>query len=217
MAWELDPDLALQTRVSLGRRAVPIAAILLAGFSLSLIVTEGPREFAAQLFASTTLLSLIVGLPFAAIHVLSLERDGRLDQQRLSGRSDVRLALVIVGGAAWLLLVFGLPAFVLGRNLRLSPMQVLALAAASAAMTNLLLAVPRVAAADSRVLAAFVVLFTTAALATAVVVPAALPAGLIASAIVWAATAPSVLRRMRRPAIAQNRHGAPWLRPLVRL
>ena len=217
MAWELDPDLALHTRVSLGRRAVLIAALVLAGFTLSLLVAGAPREFAAGLFASTTVLSLIVGLPFAAIHLLSLERDGRLDQQRLSGRSDARLALVVVGGAAWLLLAFGLPAFLLGPAITLSPMQVLALAIASAAMANLMLAVPRAAAADSRVLAAFVVLFTAAAMAIALLVPAALPAGLIASALVWAATVPSVLRRMRRPTIADSRRGAHWLRPLVRL
>lgn len=217
MAWELDPDLAVQTRVSLGRRAVPIAAIALAGFTLSLLISGPPREFAAGLFASVTLVSLIVALPFAAIHVLTLERDGRLDLQRLSGRSDARLALVVVGGASWLLLAFGLPAFLLGPNIRIAPMQVVALAVASAAMTNLMLATPRAASADSRVLAVCVVVFTVAAMATAVVVPTAVRAGLIASTMIWAATVPSVLRRMRRPPMTGRRGGAQSLRPGVRL
>src|SRR5687768_14577263 len=110
MAWELDPDLALQTRLSLGRRAAALAGMVLAGLWVSLLVS-GAQEFVAGLFATVTLLSLVIALPFAAIHVLGLDRDGRLDQQRLSGRTDMRLAVGVFGGAAWLLLAFGLPAF----------------------------------------------------------------------------------------------------------
>ncbi len=117
MEWELDPDLALQTRLSLGRHAVKAGCGLLAAMLATVLLFGDRGPVAVAIVAGITLGSLVMALPFAVIHVLTLDGDGRLDQQRLSGRSDARLAAVLLVGASWVLLVFGLPSIVLSRSL----------------------------------------------------------------------------------------------------
>lgn len=102
---ELNPDFRLQSRLSFGRGAryawVLTAIAVFLGF-------DGT-------FSGTTALALVRGgsflllaaLPFGAIQVRALERNGYLDARRLTGQSPVALGLTLVGGSAWALVLAG--------------------------------------------------------------------------------------------------------------
>ena len=201
MAWELDPDLALHTRLSFGRHAVVVAAITLAGLGLAVTMADVPMKEFLPLVAGATLAALVVALPFGAIHILTLERDGRLNQQRLSGRSDARLAVVLFAGASGILILVGLPALALSRHLDLSPMQVAALVLSAGAAAHILIVVPRLSEAGTPVLAGIAVLFISCSIGAVALLPSAAGWIVLIGSAVWIATVPFVLARMRRPPV----------------
>jgi hypothetical protein len=102
MPLNVDPDFALQTRLSLGPggRYGWIAAA-----ALALLWLSGPRgDESARIFHVLSVVCLYVALPYGAIHVRLLEYRGHLDLHRLHGRPPaVTLAWLLAGGSWWLL------------------------------------------------------------------------------------------------------------------
>ena len=141
--WQLNPDFALQSRLSFGRGAryawALTACALFVGFD----------GFAREVRPGVALLRaggflLLGALPYGAIQVRALERDGQLDARRLTGRAPVALAAALVGGSAWALLVpavaFLAAAAAAGETL--APLTVTALLALGTAMSLVLLLMP---------------------------------------------------------------------------
>ncbi len=217
MRFEFDPDLALHTRLSFGRHAVLVAVVLLAGLSLAATIASAPGSEFLMLPAGASLAALVVSLPFGAIHILTLDRDGRLDQQRLSGRSDVRLAAVLFAGASGVLFLFGTPALMLSRHLGMAPVQVAALVVGAAAAANLLLVVRWISDANTPVLAGMAVLFTLWSSLAVATLPSAATWFFLIGSTVWISTLPFVLARIRRPGVAARRRSTAILGPLFRM
>src|SRR5687767_11088018 len=103
---ELNPDFALQSRLSFGRGArygwlITAGTLVVAfgGFQLQVPFDVGLLR--AGLFL------LLASLPYGAIQVRALDRRGHLDARRLTGGSPLGLAIALVGGSAWVLLFSG--------------------------------------------------------------------------------------------------------------
>src|SRR5687768_2591511 len=141
--WQLNPDFALQSRLSFGRGAryawALTACALFVGFDGFL---REVRPAVALLRAGGFL--LLGALPYGAIQVRALERNGQLDARRLTGRAPAALAAALVGGSAWALLVPGV-AFVAAAAAAgetIAPLTLTALLALGTAMSLLLLLMP---------------------------------------------------------------------------
>lgn len=106
MRWELDPDFALQSRLTFGRSGMlgcGLAAIAACGAALF-----GSRsEDLAALLLTPGLILLFVALPYSAVQVVALDRDGRFDQRRLAGRPALSLGAAVLTGSSWLLWLTG--------------------------------------------------------------------------------------------------------------
>src|SRR5688572_23194572 len=98
MAWEIDPDVGMQSRLRFGRWAAPAVAIAVA-VQVAVLLVPASRAVWAKTFGLLALASLTLAVPFAAVHILAMDGDARLDQQRLSGRSAVRLAAALMTGS----------------------------------------------------------------------------------------------------------------------
>lgn len=114
MAWELNPEFALQSRLSFGRGAryawAAIGGALFFGFG-GFSLDGGPAFGLAQAGACL----LLGALPYGAIQVRGLERTGHFDARRLTGRSPVALGVALVGGSAWALALASIALLSAGR------------------------------------------------------------------------------------------------------
>src|SRR5258708_4654188 len=118
MALNLDPDFALQSRISFGRHgryAWVMLGVVVVQSGVFLLNSPGTIADVAAL-----LLSIMV-FPYAAIQLLAQERGGRLELRRLAGKSAGRLSLALVAGAAWLPLVAALPSYAVAAFLGVMP------------------------------------------------------------------------------------------------
>lgn len=125
MTFELDPDIRLHTRLTLGRgwRLATTIVLWIGGLayvataqvslSRALLTQPVPPELGFQV----ALIALIITPARAVARLLDLERGGLLDQTRLCGRSPGRLlAAFIVGSTGPFVL---LAAVLIGNHLRL--------------------------------------------------------------------------------------------------
>jgi hypothetical protein len=102
---ELDPDFALQSRLSFGRGARYAWVLTAIAVFLGFDGTFGGTTALALVRGGSFL--LLAALPYGAIQVRALERSGHLDARRLTGRSPVAMGLALIGGSAWALLLAG--------------------------------------------------------------------------------------------------------------
>jgi hypothetical protein len=107
MAWELDPDFALQSRLTFGRRALYLGGWLLVGATLAYVVVSVRNGAPGGVFPAAGMFFLLIALPYAALQILALEPGGRLDQRRLTGRSAAALGAAMIAGSAWMTLALG--------------------------------------------------------------------------------------------------------------
>lgn len=153
MRPELNPDFALQSRLSFGRGAryawaLSAAAVL---FTLEEAVIGGAPG-ATSMRAGALL--LLGALPYGAIQVRTLERKGQMETRRLTAGSPGSLALALLTGSSWALLLAGALLLAAGAAAghALPPFTLAALVALSIAMTLVLLLMPASYQLDSWVL-----------------------------------------------------------------
>src|SRR6266540_3086728 len=136
----INPDFALQSRLSFGRGARYAWALSIGAL---FIAFDGPtfRVPPAVAFARAGSFLLLAALPYGAIHVRGLDIGGRLDARRLTGRSPIALALALVGGSAWALLLAGAVLFLAGLagGVSVSPFTLAALLAMGTTMAVIVL------------------------------------------------------------------------------
>lgn len=216
MKWEIDPDLSLQSRLSFGRWVAPVIALAIVG-QIAVLLAPASREVMAKGFGLLALAALTMAGPYAAVHLLSLEGDARLDQQRLSGRSDMRLSVVLLAGSIWPLVAFALPGIIPLLNAEIGSGRVAAIVLGGVATGALMLAAPRAARMDSWLLLAL-------GAVTGMVLVGALvyrPSGAITAAVVsllcTTAAYPVILRRLRRAPVLVDRRRRNLFRRVVRL
>jgi hypothetical protein len=197
MAWEVDPDFALQSRLTFGRSVVKVslAAAVLA-WGLAARSTD-----AGELVSWTSRFLMAVALPYAAIEALELHRTGQMDLRRLTGRSPAALGAALMGGAAGLPLVLGLVLYAASvrAGTAVGPLTMLAILSVSAAAALVLLVVPAFSKPNRWIVVTFIVL--AAGLACALVRDSRVYALMVigASAATLAATGQRAGGWFRRP------------------
>jgi hypothetical protein len=200
MRWTNDPDIALQSRVAFGPRTPYLTVMTIAGLTLALYVSSAPLDVAVGILSAILGGAILVALPFAAIHIAALDRDGRLDLHRLAGRSDAALGGALLIGSSWLLVAAGIPGVILVNWLGLGYLQIGALLMVSIASAAMLMAVPRATEADNGAVAAILVIATIAITGGMLAFPHIAMRVAALSAIVVIAAGPFAFRRLRRPA-----------------
>ena len=90
IAWRLDPEIALQSRLAFGRGAryawvFLAAALVLATFD----ETRGAFNDVRSLFDRAASLLLLIAFPYGALSLRALDRRRQLDERRLTGRSPL--------------------------------------------------------------------------------------------------------------------------------
>src|SRR6266699_2486171 len=93
------PDFALQSRITYGRSGPYMWTLACVAALASLLFVSSPRI--AELLLLPGLFLLFIALPYSAIQILGLERDGRFDQHRLAGRPPLALGLAVLAGSSW--------------------------------------------------------------------------------------------------------------------
>jgi hypothetical protein len=125
MTFEVDPDLRLYTRLTLGRgwrlvTTLTLWTIGIVGLMSGFITPFSNRRVPGDPgFLPIALLLLMIGPSRAAARLLDLERGGLLDQTRLCGRPPYRVLLAFVVGSTWPLLLVA--AVMLGSHRQLQP------------------------------------------------------------------------------------------------
>ena len=150
---ELNPDFALQSRLSFGRGAR--YAWLLSAAAVLLTLEEGVTGGAPGVTSMRAGALLLLGaLPYGAIHVRALERKGQMETRRLTAGSPARLALALIAGSSWALVLSGALLLAAGAAAGhpLAPLTLAAIVALSIAMTLVLLLLPASYQLDSWVL-----------------------------------------------------------------
>lgn len=128
MIVDLDPDLRLYTRLTLGRgwrlvTTVTLWTIGIVGLMTGVVRPFGnPRVPGDPGFLPIALLLLMVAPSRAAARLLDLERGGLLDQTRLCGRPPSRVLLAFVVGSTWSSLLLAI--VLLGNRPQLQPADV---------------------------------------------------------------------------------------------
>jgi hypothetical protein len=215
---DINPDFALQSRLSFGRGARYAWGLAAVAVVIAFNPRADPNTTAAALARAGAFL-LLGALPYGAINVRGLDTGGRLDARRLTGRSPIALALALVGGSAWALLLMGAVLLLAGLagGASVSAFTLAALLAMGATMALVVLLLPSSAQIDSWLL---LVLLGLGSVATVYVMgnDRAVALGvLIVSAVICPWALPLALRRMR--AAADQTGGPPrsLLRPLAQL
>jgi hypothetical protein len=196
MAWEIDPDFALHSRLSFGRRKVLWLTLAAATSVVALFVVPNVRLQGLFGIVGATLIG--IAPPYGALHVISLERGHLLDLRRLAGRPSLGWMLASIFGTSWLLLALAVPLLLASPDLGFGVIPSLATLWVGMTVALLLLGAPGLQDVDGRLLLAVVLLI---AFATTVVGwrarmhPVMFLAG---SAAAVAAALPAALRQMRR-------------------
>jgi hypothetical protein len=218
----IDADVALQTRLSFGRRAWYVW-LLVAGFVAytARTLTLVPQAVGEPLITCGTFL-LILAVPYAAIQIVTLEEFGQLDQRRLTGRGPAALLIALIAGSCWPVLLLGAAAVTTGcLTIGRFPAPTFWMkVAVGFAGGFALLGIPRAARIDRTILTAL--MLTMSALLT-VLSQWARPAyvGAAAATGVLALTAPAAVARMRRardrrtPAVSSDRRRPARIRRMV--
>jgi hypothetical protein len=215
---DIDPDFALQSRLSFGRGAryawVLTAAALFLGFN-GLSFDALP----AVAFDRAGSFLLLAALPYGAIQVRTLERHGHLDARRLTGRSPAALGLALVGGSAGALLFASAALLLVGwvGGQTLPAFTLAALLALGVAMALVLLLLPASTHVDSWIL---LVLLLVGVVSTVHVMrdDRAVALGVvIVSALIIPWALPIALRRVRGAQPQAAGPPASPMRPLVHL
>jgi hypothetical protein len=202
MSPTLDPDFALQTRLSFGRDGryalAIVATALIIGFG-----GIGTDESPGIALARAGMLLLIAAPPYAAVNIRALERDGRLDARRLTGRAPHALAAALLAGSSWAMAIPGaallLAAAVSGRPP--SVLMLAAMASLAVAVMLLILVVPAPVRVDSWTLIVLLASGLIVAVQAIMHDRGAAIGLLVVGGIVCGWAGPVALRRMRvRPA-----------------
>ena len=208
MAWEIDPDFALQSRVVFGRTGVLFWTIACAAAVVSAATASHDSEFAALLLTPGLAL-LFFALPYSAVQLLALERDGRFDQHRLAGRPPLALGTAVLTGASWpmwmtagVLLVCGVR---MGGHLPVLD---------AAALMSAGIAVARVGLA---IVALIAVALTQLEVDNSRPFERYAAAVLLAGAVAAAVLLPRAMRRLYRPRAAGGRMPSTILRPVLNM
>jgi hypothetical protein len=203
MAWEINPEFALQSRLSFGRGAryawAAIGGALFLGFGgFSL---DGRPAFG---LAQAGAFLLLGALPYGAIQVRGLERTGHFDTRRLTGRSPVALGVALVGGSAWALALASIALLSAGRAAGYAfPLFTLAgLVLMGAALGLLVLLLPASTLVDSWMLLVFLVLGVVVTVHVMGDNRGAALGTVIVSLLVYPWAVPLALRRIRAGSVA---------------
>lgn len=212
MAWELDPDLALHSRLSFGRRPWRWLLLTIATSVAASVVTSGDRV--PTILAVAGLALMAAAAPYGALCVMALERNHRLDLLRLTGRAPLRLMLASLLGTSWLLMALGVSLLLASRHAGVvQPLAVLSMGMSAALI---LLSTPGLHDADERM--QLVVVMIVAVCITAAGWTAPVPILLLAGGAAAAGAAlPIALQRMRRHRSVRSRALRNPLRGMVRL
>lgn len=215
MALNLDPDFALQSRLSFGRHGRYAWAMVAVVVIQSVVFLQTQRGTVAD--GAALLLSILV-FPYAAIQLLAQERGGRLDLRRLTGKSAGRLSFALVAGASWMPLVAALLAYAVAAFLGVMPpfRAAGAMFMAGAAIAVVLVAAPRSAQLDPWMLVTALFLISGAALAAVREWPLARVPIIVLAGGCIAIALPLARRRVQRPPLVRSATSTA-LRPLVRL
>lgn len=221
MAWELDPDFALQSRITYGRSGTYMWTLACVAALASLVFFRTPTT--AKILLVPGLFLLFIALPYSAVQVLALERDGRFDQHRLAGRPPLALGLAVLAGSSWPLwltaatLIFCAIRMDSGVRVDLPLLVSLGIT-----LALLMLAMPRgrietwLLRAAILMAAAIVVFLNQAELDSPRPLPRYSRMILVAAAVTSACAFPWVMRRMYRPA-RQAKMPSTILRPWLNL
>ena len=143
MAWEIDPDFALQSRITFGRAGMVACAAAAIAAGGAVLFGSSDAGLSGLLLTPAFVL-LFIALPYSALQVIALDRDGRFDQRRLAGRPGLALGAAVLTGSSWLFWVTGaallLAAVAAGGQVRI--LDVAVLVALGMAIALLLLVMP---------------------------------------------------------------------------
>jgi hypothetical protein len=224
MAWELDPDFALQSRVTFGRGGIAFWTLASLATIASAAVWSESQELGGLLLRPGLTL-LFVALPYSAVQVLALERDGHFDQHRLAGRPPLALGAAVLAGSSWPLWMTGavllLCASWLGARLQLVDAGVVVSAGVAIALVLLVLPSGRTETWLLRL--AVVIVAIVAVAATQIQIGDSRPfqpyaaTAMVTAAAVAALVFPFTIRRLYRPASAPLSMPKSILRPVLDL
>jgi hypothetical protein len=222
MGWELDPDFALQSRVVFGRTGTLYWTIACAAAVASAALTSRDSDV-GLLFLTPGLALLFFALPYSAVQLLALERDGRFDQHRLAGRPPLALGTAVLAGASWPMWMTGAVLLACGMRMgaHLRGLDVAALMSAGIAVALSTLALPGGQLEGWLLRVGLAIVALIAAALTQAEMDKVRPferyggAVVLASAVAAAVLLPRVLRRLYRPSGAIGRMPSTILRPVL--
>jgi hypothetical protein len=224
MRWELDPDFALQTRVTFGPAGIAFWTLACAAAMAAALLMPHTRQVGLLLLVPGFAL-LFGALPYSAVQVLALERDGRFDQHRLAGRQPLAMGTAVLTGSSWPIFmtaaVLLVCATTLGAAVRLLDATAVLAAGISFALVLLVLPGGRM---ETWLLRAGVTLVGLAAAAVtqlevheARIFPPYASGLAVAAAVAIAALLPGTMRRLHRPRHSSGRMPVTSVRPLIDL